>query len=234
MLVSGPRAVHYAGAHDRTYIGYVTSTGDIDVVSQDAGTAVLAHTTLHAAFQADDHAAPGLIVLPDRRIAVFYSAHNGLRIYYRISTQREDITTFGPELSMPANTAPGAYTYANPIYLSAEHRLYLFFRSATYLPAMTWTTDFLHWSPAVTTVIPQTQTAHIARPYVKYATNGVDTIAITFTDGHPREVLHNSVYAMTLRSGVLSAPDGTPLTVPDTTSPPPPAHRTPAPCAPNG
>src|SRR5437870_2023691 len=60
-----PRAVHYVGAHDRTYIGYVTSTGDIDVVSQDAGTARLTHTTLHAGLQVDDHAAPGLAVLPD-------------------------------------------------------------------------------------------------------------------------------------------------------------------------
>lgn len=32
-----PRAVHYVGAHDRTYIGYVTSAGDIDVVSQVNG-----------------------------------------------------------------------------------------------------------------------------------------------------------------------------------------------------
>jgi hypothetical protein len=29
--------VHYVGAHDRTYIGYVTSAGDIDVVSQMPG-----------------------------------------------------------------------------------------------------------------------------------------------------------------------------------------------------
>jgi hypothetical protein len=49
----------------------VTSTGDIDVVSQDAGTALLTHSTLHARLQADDHAAPGLAVLPrraDRRL----------------------------------------------------------------------------------------------------------------------------------------------------------------------
>jgi hypothetical protein len=32
-----PRAVHYVGVHDRTYIGYVTSKGDIDIAAQDAG-----------------------------------------------------------------------------------------------------------------------------------------------------------------------------------------------------
>ena len=109
------------GAHDGTYIGYVSSTGDIDVVSQDAGTATLVQTTLHAHFDADDHAAPGLVVLPDGRIAVFYSAHPGLQCWYRISTRPEDITEFGPEQIVPTNLPVGGwYTYANPIYLSAE------------------------------------------------------------------------------------------------------------------
>ena len=213
-----PRAVHFVGAHDRTYIGYVTSTGDIDVVSQDAATAVLTHTTLHPQFQADDHAAPGIVVLPHGFIAVFYSAHNGSRMLYRISARAEDISVFGPELMVPTNTGGGGRTYANPIYLPAEHRLYLFFRGGDYLPAMTSTTDFVNWSPAVTMVIPQQQGdphVHPMRPYVKYSTNRVDTIGITFTDGHPRDVATNSVYAMTLKGGVLRAPNGEPLSVPD-------------------
>src|SRR2546423_1257958 len=60
-----PRAVHYVGEHDRTYIGYVTAAGDIDVISQDNGTAALTHTVLHVALDADDHAAPCLEALPD-------------------------------------------------------------------------------------------------------------------------------------------------------------------------
>src|SRR5664279_6201457 len=75
-----PRAVHHVGIYNRTYIGYVTSVGDIDVVSQDAGTAALAHSTLHVALQADDHDAPGLVALPDGRIAVFYSRHAGTQL----------------------------------------------------------------------------------------------------------------------------------------------------------
>jgi hypothetical protein len=120
-----PRAVHYVGAHDRTYIGYVNSVGDVDVVSQEAGTAALAHTTLHAGLQADDHAAPGIVVLPDRRIAVFYARHAQGSMMFRISLVAENITAFGPETTVPSNV-PGRYaaTYANPIYLSAEHRLY--------------------------------------------------------------------------------------------------------------
>jgi hypothetical protein len=214
-----PRAVHYHDAHDRTYVGYVTSTGDIDVIAQDAHTALLTHSVLHPAFQADDHAAPGLVVLPDGRIAVFYSGHAGSRMYYRISSHSEDITAFGPELTVPTNTpGPKGYTYANPIYLPAEHRLYLFFRGGDYLPTMTWTTDYVHWATAVDVVVPD-QLSGQSRPYAKYATNNVDTIAITFTDGHPREVPSNSVYAAIYKAGVLRAPDGTLLSVLDPTAP---------------
>jgi BNR repeat-containing family member len=210
-----PRAIHYVGTHDRTYIGYVTSAGDIDMVSQDAGTAALTHTTLRAGLQADDHAAPGLVVLPDRRIAVFYSKHAAGAMLFRTSVNAEDITAFGPETAVSTNVAGGqGATYGNPIYLSAEHRLYLFFRGANYHPVMTWTTDYVHWSRAVDVAVSDEAPA-LARPYVKYATNGVDRIAITFTDGHPREVKHNSVYDMVYKAGVLSAPDGTPITVLD-------------------
>jgi hypothetical protein len=210
-----PRAVHYVGRHNRTYIGYVTSTGDIDVVSQDAGTATLVHATVHAGLQADDHAAPGLVVLPDRRIALFYSRHIGTQMLYRISSRAEDITAFGPERTVPTNVpAGGMYTYGNPIYLSAERRLYLFFRGGDSRPVMTWTSDYVHWSRAVDVVVPD-HTPAGARPYVKYATNGVDTIDITFTDGHPREVARNSVYAMIYKGGILRTPDNKPVTVLD-------------------
>ena len=213
-----PRALHYVGAHDRTYIGYVNSHGDVEIVSQDAGTAALRHTTLHAAFQADDHAAPGLVALPDGRIAVFYAAHTGKQMIYRISQHAEDITAFGRELTVATNTGTtGWYTYANPIYLSAERRLYLFFRGGDSRPTMTSTTDFKTWTKAVDVVVPD-HTPYLTRPYAKYATNGKDTIAITFTDGHPDELRQaakpNSVYTMIYQDGVLSAPDGTELTEP--------------------
>jgi putative BNR repeat neuraminidase len=216
-----PRAVHYVGAHDRTYIGYVTSRGDIDIAAQDAGTALITRTTLHPLLQADDHAAPGLSVLPDGRIAAFYSKHGGTQMLYRISVRAEDITAFGPELTVPTNTTKGGvYTYGNPVYLSAEHRLYLFFRSGDNRPAMTWTSaasGFKSWAIAKDLVVPD-GVAGAPRPYIKYATNGVDTISFAFTDGHPREVANNSVYAAVYRKGVLRAPDGTRLSVIDATA----------------
>jgi hypothetical protein len=207
-----PRAIHYVGQHDRTYVGYVTTTGDIDVLALDNPTGTVYQTVLHPKLVADDHAAPGIEVLPDGRIAVFYAGHVGNTMYYRISTNPEDITSFGPELTVPVNVnGPYGYTYANPIYLPAEHRTYLFFRGADARPVMTYSDDNLQtWSPAHTLVLPVGALPG-QRPYAKYATNGTDTIYFTFDDGHPRDIPTNSVYYMAYRGGEFYRADGSPI-----------------------
>jgi 5-hydroxyisourate hydrolase-like protein (transthyretin family) len=205
-----PRAIHHVGLHDRTYVGYVTTKGDIDVLALDDPTGTVYQTVLHPRLVADDHAAPGLEVLPDGRIAVFYAGHVGATMYYRVSTNPEDVSSFGPELTVPVNVnGPYGYTYANPIYLSAEHRTYLFFRGADARPVMTYSDDNLQtWSPAHTLVLP-VGAVQGQRPYAKYATNGTDTIYFTFDDGHPREIPTNSVYYMAYKGGQFTRADGT-------------------------
>jgi hypothetical protein len=229
--IQDPRAVHYVGAHDRTYVGYVTSTGDIDVVSIDSGTAALTHATMHPRFQADDHAAPGLEVLPGGRIAVFYSQHGGEHMYYRISVHPEDISTFGPEKTVDGRNSPGdkGFTYANPIYLPAEHRTYLFFRSGDNRPAVMWSSDtnLAHWSNAQDIAVPEGGAGSFARPYAKYATNGNDSILIAFTDGHPRDAKANSIYALVYRGGVLHSVDGKSLATVGPRQPGSPLHAAP-------
>jgi protocatechuate 3,4-dioxygenase beta subunit len=207
-----PRAIHYVGLHDRTYVGYVTTAGDIDVLALDDPTGTVYQTVLHPRLVADDHAAPGLEVLPDGRIAVFYAGHVGSTMYYRVSTNPEDVSSFGPEQTVPVNVSgPYGYTYANPIYLSAEHRTYLFFRGADARPVMTYSDDNLQtWSPAHTLVLP-VGAVQGQRPYAKYATNGTDTIYFTFDDGHPREITTNSVYYMAYKGGQFTRANGTPI-----------------------
>jgi hypothetical protein len=129
-------------------------------------------------------------------------------MYYRISRRPEDISSFGPEQRVGVNTAGSAgYTYANPIYLSAEKRTYLFFRAANSKPAVTWSDDNLKtWSQPETLV-----TGGTVRPYAKFATNGVDKIVMAFDNGHPRNVPNNSVYALSYHDGILSTMNGTPV-----------------------
>jgi 5-hydroxyisourate hydrolase-like protein (transthyretin family) len=207
-----PRAVHYSGQHDRTYVGYVTSKGDIDVLALDDPTGTVYQTVLHPRLLADDHSAPGIEVLPDGHIAVFYAGHVGNTMYYRVSTNPEDVTSFGPEQTVPVNVpGPYGYTYANPIYLSSEHRTYLFFRGADARPVMTYSDDNLKtWAPAHTLVLPIGAVVG-QRPYAKYATNGTDTIYFTFDDGHPRDLPNNNVYYMAYRGGEFLKADGTPI-----------------------
>ena len=70
---------------------------------------------LQARLNQDDHANPSLQVRPDGRLVVYYSAHVGPAMSYRVSTQPEDVTAWGPPQTIPTNT-PGlrGYTYPNP------------------------------------------------------------------------------------------------------------------------
>src|SRR5690242_1254601 len=67
-----PRAVYYAGAHRRTYAGWVGAGGDIRVLAYDHDTHAFATAVLQRSVQADDHANPAMVVRPDRRLEVFY------------------------------------------------------------------------------------------------------------------------------------------------------------------
>jgi hypothetical protein len=108
-----PRALHYKGAHDRTYFGYVASTGAIVIGQWDHDTNALTKVTL-GTFEPDEHNAPAIQVLNDGRLIVFYSRHNADTVLrYRISSSPEDISTLGSERTL---TTSGKTTYAQIIY----------------------------------------------------------------------------------------------------------------------
>jgi hypothetical protein len=200
-----PRAVYHQGAHRRSYIGWDATDGSIQVASYDHDTGQQVIATLKARFQIDDHDNPSTQVLGDGRLMVFWSAHAGPSLFYRISTRPEDVTSWGPEHTIPTNT-PGTsgYTYPNPMQLSAEqNRLYLFWRGGNFNPTLS-TTDNLGgtWSAARTVISVPGQ-----RPYVKFASNGRDTIAMAFTEAHPRN-LRTSIYYAEYRAGALHHADG--------------------------
>jgi hypothetical protein len=200
-----PRAVYHVGAHRRSYIGWVAPDGSIQVASYDHDSGRQVIVTLKARFQIDDHDTPSTLVLPDGRLMVFWSAHAGPQMYYRSSSRPEDITAWGPEHTLPTNT-PGTlgYTYPNPMQLSAEgNRIYLFWRGGNFNPSLSTTTNLgTTWSPARTVIYNPSQ-----RPYVKYASNGRDTIAMAFTQAHPRSGRTNIYYAA-YRAGALRRADG--------------------------
>jgi hypothetical protein len=199
-----PRAVYHQGVHRRTYAGWVAQDGSIQIGSYDHDTGRRVIVTLKARLQIDDHDNPSILVRPDGRLMVFWSTHAGPTMWYRRSLHPEDITSWEPERVLPTNT-PGTlgYTYSNPMQLSAEaNRIYLFWRGGNFNPSMSTSADGNSWSPARTVIYNAAQ-----RPYVKYASNGRDTIAMAFTEGHPR-TLRTSIYYAAYRAGALRRADG--------------------------
>ena len=119
-----PRAVYYTGKLDRTYVGWVNKAGDIKLAAVDNKTSKIETVTLKKNLQKDDHANPALLVRDDGRIVVFYSAHNGDKMFYRISKKPEDISSWSDEMSLAANTqGKYGFTYPNPCRLTKENEI---------------------------------------------------------------------------------------------------------------
>src|SRR5262245_5676297 len=95
-----PRAVC---AGPRLFIGWITSTGEIKIGSLDrAGTLITA--TLQSRFEIDDHDNPSILRLADGRLMVFYSPHAGAPMFYRVSTNPDNISSWGPLRNVPQDT----------------------------------------------------------------------------------------------------------------------------------
>jgi PKD repeat protein len=200
-----PRAVYYAGKYKRTYVGWIDRSGAIMVASYDHTTTRRTSTALMHNFQRDDHNNPALVIRPDGRVMVFWSAHAGNAMYYRLTSNPEDITSFGPTMTVGANV-PGnmGYTYPNPVQLKNEgNKLYLFWRGGNFNPTFSTTMDGKTWTPARNLIsVPG------MRPYMKVASDGLGTIHFAFTDGHPRDQ-KSSIYYMRYTNGSFYKADGT-------------------------
>lgn len=197
-----PRAVHFVGEHERTFVGWISSDGEIAVAQYDHRTNGLDNHVVMGGFQVDDHNNPTLCVLPDRRIAVFWTAHAARdyqRIYYRRTAVPEDITSWEPVREYTRNTnGSKSFTYEHLVQLSAEpDKLYVFWRGGNFNPNFAVLSPPDDWSDPKTLVYVE---GH--RPYLKAHDNGVDRIDFAFTDGHPRNV-HTSIFHMYYEGGKL-------------------------------
>jgi BNR repeat-containing family member/PKD domain len=200
-----PRAVHDP-QRAMTYVGWVARNGDVKLAAYDHSALVRTTVDLHPGLQVDDHANPAIQLLPDGRIRVFYSAHAGSPLYYRTSVQAGSVTAWDAEQTVPGNT-PGTrgYTYPNPVRLATESRTYLFWRGGNFNPTFATQEDgSATWSAPRNLIFVAGQ-----RPYVKYDSDGLDTIHIAFTNAHPRESPDVNLYYVAYRAGELRHADGT-------------------------
>jgi hypothetical protein len=200
-----PRAVHHIGVRDRTFFGWITALGDVQVAQYDHTTRQVVAATLAVNMGEDDHGNPSLILRSDRRLIVFWSGHVGRTMYFRVASLAESVLLWGPTHVLPVQL-PGVagYTYPNPVYIPQEHRLYLFWRAGTQ-PAVAWSDDMgASWSPARQVVHNFGQ-----RPYLKVAANDRGGIHIGVSFGNPNETTTDSLYYARLYQGTLFHADGT-------------------------
>jgi hypothetical protein len=183
-------------------------SGNVEVTAYDLASGRSSLAVLHARLETDDHDAPSLLVLPDGRYLAAYSKHGGDRLMrWRISTRPGDAGQWEAEQSIDAEAKA---TYSNLFRLSGEDdRIYNFYRGAG------WDPNFMISRQGGRTWDYGGRLLHNAddprsrmRPYLKYASNNVDTIHFITTEAHPANFEGTSIYHGYLRGGKLYRSDG--------------------------
>lgn len=201
-----PRAITVEGEHRRTYTGWVDNQGAVSVASIDHESGDVRATAFEAFREQDDHASPAIMIRPDRHLLVFYSAHGGDELLYRVSLRPEDVTSWSEPGVVPLDEVPVGYglTYPNPIVLSGEDdRIFLFYRGHDRRPRFVFTLEGGGWSDE-----HQLVRTERGDSYAKYASDGEKTIHIAFTYGHPQGRPSNSLYYARYRDGRFERADG--------------------------
>ena len=208
---SDPRAI-YVG--DEMFGGYVDRQGSIWAFRYNPVTQESEQHKLYEKLDYDDHAAPSIMALLDKRLVLFFSAHGGTKnspMYYRVSKRSADISAWEDVQRInPKMDGNLGICYSNPAMLSDEgNRIYLFFRGRDFKPTCVYTDDLKTWSEPINLVRNDPGYGTSGRPYIKVTTNHKNKIFFAFTDAHPRDRATNSIYFMMYKDGKLCKADGT-------------------------
>jgi hypothetical protein len=192
---------------DSSGTGGAARDGDVEVATLDIASGAVTRFTLSDNLQADDHNSAALFIRPDGRYLAMYSKHGSDQLTrYRISVNSGDASSWTAEQTF--NNGIGT-TYSNLHRMSAEAgRLYNFTRTVGFDPnvltstnnGQTWTYGgrLLDWPTP--TGDPKFTGSDGSRPYLKYASSGIDEIHFITTEDHPR-AYDNSIYHGVIRGG---------------------------------
>ncbi len=200
-----PRAIYVEGQYCRTYAGWITSEGKLEVGYYDHNTGEIKKHTIKEFWDIDDHNVPSFLVLSDKRLMVFYARHNKENLYARQTVRPEDITEWGEEIIV---AKMDKVTYSHPVFLEDENCYFVFWRGETWKPTFATSSDGIHWSEPKVLFQDIGKEAKDIRPYLKVVSDGKKTIHFTFTDGHPRNEPFNSVYYARYEGGNVYRADG--------------------------
>jgi hypothetical protein len=192
--------------------------GHVEATVYDLKTRESKRVTLHTPADekdrrqwADDHNSPAFLQLPSGEILTLYAKHGPEeKIYYRISKPGDPLVWGDEQVFVPSPTS--RVTYSNLHMLTSENaprgRIYDFYRgfNNSFKPSFAWSNDLGRtWSAGGVFIDVPTKFRH--RPYVKYASNGRDSVHFAYTDGHPQD-FDNSIYHAVYRAGDLLGSDG--------------------------
>ncbi len=200
-----PRAVYINGEHERLYLGWMTHDGKLQAGSYDLRTQERQIFTLREKWDVDDHNVNSFLVLPDKRLMAFYARHNRQGLYCRTTQRPEDITAWEEEVCVCDDDR---LTYSHPVYLSAEKRMYVFWRGKTWKPTFSTSTDGKTWTPPQILVQEEGRETYGIRPYMKVASDGAGSIHFAFTDGHPHREATNCLYYLKYEGGAFYRANG--------------------------
>ena len=188
--------------------------GDVEAVIFDLTNRTSQFYTLKSgdtdpsAFYADDHNAPGILVLTNGGYLAIYAAHNTEKLsYWRIF----DGTSWSLEQIYDWNTQPGGAdfntTYSNPHYMEGG-RIYNFSRGNFHGSQNLITSDDNGQTWTYRGVLLTNQNVGYVNGYFNYWGNGVDRIDFVCTEYHPADY-NTSIYHGYVSNGMSFRTDGT-------------------------
>jgi hypothetical protein len=198
-----PRAVYYEGEKKQTYTGWINSKGKVQVASYNHETGDTNVKTISPPdfTQIDDHNNPTALVREDGRVLVAFSGHFYGPMRVLVSTNPEDISSFGPEANFGNNV-----TYANP-YQIGDSTVMFYRDGVTWHPTINVSDDGgVNWGTPSELI---TRNGSQKRPYVKYTQDSKGGIHMTFTTGHPRQEPENKIYYAYFKDNKFYKADGT-------------------------
>lgn len=174
----GPRAIL---TECELLVGSVSSSGMIEVASASLASPATRIDQVGGPVEPDDHNSPGLVELPDGKVATAWTRHHKDGEIRNVERPGSMWNWFD---TVPV-VARGV-TYANLSHLAAEGtngRLYNFFRGNGWQAVSSHSDDHGRtWSEPATLI---RKYAH--RPYVVYDDDGTSRIDVATTEGHPRD-----------------------------------------------
>jgi BNR repeat-containing family member len=199
-----PRAVHAGG---KTFVGYTGTDRYIHLAELQNGRVIRQRRLGPQGRRLDDHTNPSLYVLGDGRLRIFYSDHQGPRMYVRTTRDPYSLRSISGASALLANTSGGhGFSYPNP--LRASSRLWLFFRGGNFQPNYRTYRDG-RWSSVRTLAWGPRErlsdgSLYQHRPYTKYDTDG-GSIHGAFTEGNEDRYRNSIYYARVSPSGLYTA-----------------------------